>query len=67
MKYGSIPDSIVKGEKVARGQQIGQVGNTGNSCGAHLHYEVEKMAIKRNPADYLYIEDATGECLKIDD
>jgi RHS repeat-associated protein len=30
------------GSNITRGQKIGQVGNTGNSEAAHLHYEVRK-------------------------
>ena len=30
---------VNKGQQVSQGQQIGRVGNSGNSSGSHLHYE----------------------------
>ncbi len=39
--FGHVDKSFVrKGQRVTAGQQIGTVGNRGNSTGPHLHYEV---------------------------
>lgn len=45
--------NVSKGDKVLRGEKIGTVGSTGNSTGAHLHFEVIKNGTQRNPADFL--------------
>ena len=52
--YGHLSDIKVKsGQKVVRGQYIGNVGSTGNSTGPHLHYEVMINGVNQNPLDYL--------------
>lgn len=52
--YGHLHEIEVEpGDLVARGQRIGQVGNTGRSSGPHLHYEVHKDGTAVNPLYYL--------------
>lgn len=48
---GSI--MVKTGDKVSTGQAIARVGNTGNSFGAHLHFEVRVNGSAVNPAPYL--------------
>lgn len=44
---------VSAGESVTRGQQIGSLGNTGNSTGPHLHLEIRYQGVPRNPLSYL--------------
>ena len=43
-----------KGQKVKRGDVIGEVGSTGLSTGPHLHYEVHKDGVPMDPVNFLF-------------
>lgn len=52
--YGHMQKCLVsEGERVSRGDQIGKVGSTGRSTGAHVHYEVRKRGKTVDPEKYL--------------
>jgi len=51
--YGHMSKfDVKKGQKVTRGQKIGEVGSTGTSTAPHLHYEVVSKGHKVNPIHY---------------
>lgn len=52
-RYAHLNKILVKeGDKVVRGQIIGEMGNTGGSTGTHLHYEVIYLNQNVNPINY---------------
>lgn len=44
---------VSEGERVSRGELIGDMGNTGRSTGPHLHYEVHRNGTPVNPATFI--------------
>ncbi|TME41502.1 MAG: hypothetical protein E6I61_05810 [Chloroflexi bacterium] len=52
--YGHLSTSLVKvGQTVTQGTPVGLEGSTGNSTGAHLHFELRINQTPINPAPYL--------------
>ena len=52
--YGHMSEiHVTKGQKVSRGDRIGDMGNSGRSTGTHLHYEVRVGGAPVNPMTYI--------------
>ncbi|GAA5078553.1 DUF5930 domain-containing protein [Roseibacterium beibuensis] len=53
-RYGHMSRiRVSEGERVSRGQLIGDMGNTGRSTGTHLHYEVRRNDEPVNPMTFI--------------
>lgn len=47
---------VYRGQKLYRGDKVGEVGATGKATGPHLHYEVLVRGVPQNPARYYYYD-----------
>ncbi len=53
-RYGHLSKVRVEvGQRVSRGDRIGDMGNTGRSTGTHLHYEVRTGGTAVNPMTFI--------------
>jgi murein DD-endopeptidase MepM/ murein hydrolase activator NlpD len=53
-RYGHLSQIRVQvGQKVSRGERIGDMGNSGRSTGTHLHYEIRIGGSATNPMTFI--------------
>lgn len=53
-RYGHLESiRVSRGQRVSKGQLIGDLGSTGHSTGPHLHYEVRVGGVAVNPQRFL--------------
>lgn len=60
--YGHLNSiQVTAGQTVAKGQQIGLSGTTGNSNGPHLHIEIHCNGTEVNPLNYIVNPETAGK------
>ena len=53
-RYGHLSQIRVEvGQRVSRGDRIGDMGNSGRSTGTHLHYEIRLSGTAINPMTFI--------------
>jgi len=53
-RFGHLSQIRAKvGQKVSRGDRIGDMGNSGRSTGTHLHYEIRISGTPKNPMTFI--------------
>lgn len=56
-RYAHLSKALVRaGQRVKRGEEIAQVGNTGIATAPHLHYEVMVRGQQQDPLKYIFPE-----------
>ena len=56
IRYGHLSESSVEvGQTVAQGDLLGLSGNTGNSTGPHLHFEMRVNDEVVDPLEYVML------------
>lgn len=65
-KFAHLSGFDVKvGDTVSGGQVVGKSGNTGNSTGPHLHFEVLQNGKNVDPVSYQFMPATTGSASEI--
>ena len=53
-RYAHLSEIRVSvGQRISRGDRIGDMGNSGRSTGSHLHYEVRQSGRSTNPMTFI--------------
>lgn len=65
-RYAHLENTrVAKGQKVTRGQKIGQVGMSGNSFAPHLHYEMFRDSLRLDPLNYLFLSASPDDYVRM--
>lgn len=57
---------VTEGEDVSAGTRVGEVGRTGRTTGAHLHFELLKDGVSHDPMQFLTRAEQVVRCLTLE-
>lgn len=67
-RYAHMNKILVKqGDRIGTGDQVGEVGRTGRTTGAHLHFELLKDGDSLDPMNYMERAEQVIRCLKLEE